>query len=80
LDNLQWIFKKTDGITEDILKTKVIGALESDAGKEALKQMSLKQVINLTGLDDLTEATKVQAIINHLNNSDNFNIIFKVVE
>jgi hypothetical protein len=80
IDELNWVFKKTDGITEEILKSKVIAALESKAGKEALKQVPLQKVIDFTGLDNLNEVAKAQALINHFKDIDNFKTIFKVVE
>ncbi|MEY1638193.1 hypothetical protein [Tenuifilum osseticum] len=78
--NLQWVFKKTDGITDDVLKDKVIGALESKAGKEALKQVPLQKVIEFTKLKNLSEVSKVQALINHFKDVNNFKTVFKVVE
>lgn len=58
IEKLNWVFKKTDGIADiDFLRKKVIGALESKAGKEALKQVPLQKVIDFTGLDNLNEVT-----------------------
>jgi hypothetical protein len=74
------VFKKTCGITDDVLKDKVIGALESKAGKEALKQVPIQKVKEFTGMDYLNEASKVQALINHFKDVDNFKTVFKVVE
>jgi len=80
LEDLQWVFKKTSGITEEVLKDKVIGALESTAGREALKQVPLQKVIEFTKLKNLSEASKVQTLINYFKNVDNFKTVFKVVE
>lgn len=80
LEDLQWVFKRTSGITDDVLKDKVIGALESTAGREALKQVPLQKVIEFTKLKNLSEASKVQTLINYFKNVDNFKTVFKVVE
>ncbi len=59
---------------------KVISVLESKTGKEALKQVPLQKVIEFTKLKNLNEASKVEALINHFKDIDNFKIIFKIVE
>jgi len=63
-----------------VLKDKVIGALESTTGREALEQVPLQKVIEFTKLKNLSEASKVQALINYFKNVDNFKTVFKVVE
>jgi hypothetical protein len=45
-----------------------------------LKQVPLQKVIDFTGLDNLNEVAKAQALINHFKDIDNFKTIFKVVE
>jgi len=79
LEDLKWVFKKTSGITEEVLKDKVIGALESTTGREALEQaiknnMSHFQKLfgeNVSNADDVIEIIK---------NKNTFNKIFIVYE
>jgi hypothetical protein len=76
LDELNWIFKKTEGINDiEVLKDKVIGALESEAGKEMLQKTYSKnayQFKKLFGID----IRKIDDIINAIDN--NFELIFKI--
>ena len=77
LDKLQWIFRKTEGITDDMLKQNLKKALTSSQGIDALNQIPEGK---LTKLFDLAEkevlnAHKIEKFID-----ENFDVIFKVVE
>jgi len=80
LDKLQWVFKKTDGITDDVLKDKVIGALKKDIPKlkEALDFNTVKKLFPRDELID--ETNYVERLIKNFEKAENFNKVFKVVE
>ena len=77
LEDLQWIFKKTDGITEDILKQNLKKALTDSKGIEALQQIPKEKLTTLFNLEKegILNANNIEKFIDN-----NFNTIFKVVE
>ena len=80
LEDLQWVFKKTAGITDDVLKNKVIGALKKDIPKlkEALNFNTVKKLFPGDELIDETNYT--ERLIKNFEKAENFNKVFKVVE
>ncbi|MEY1638195.1 hypothetical protein [Tenuifilum osseticum] len=80
LANLQWVFKKTDGITDDVLKDKVIGALKKYIPKlkEALDFNTVKKLFPRDELID--ETNYVERLIKNFEKAEKFNKVFKVVE
>lgn len=79
LEDLQWIFKRTEGINEKVLYKRVIGALESEAGRKSL-QVAVKN--NLENFQKLfgNEVLDENDIIEKLKDKSIFNKIFKIYE
>jgi hypothetical protein len=83
LSKLQWVFKKTSGISDvSTLKPKIIEALSSDAGKTAIKNtLTLDRVKTLFPKDILIDADNyIDRLIINMGKDDIFNTVFKVVE
>ena len=80
LKNLQWVFMKTEDITEENLYKYVIQALKNGAKSEKLLKIKADQVIKLTGIKDINDANKVNHIVQYFSNKNNFRKIFNVVE
>jgi hypothetical protein len=80
LEDLQWVFKRTSGITDDVLKDKVIGALKKDIPKlkEALDFNTVKKLFH--GDELIDETNYAERLIKNFEKAENFNKVFKVVE
>jgi len=77
LENLQWVFRRSEGITDEILKANVMKALKSDKGKKMLKEA----FSNKEGQFKKLFGDKVKSaddIINLIDKPEIFNQIFKV--
>lgn len=80
LKNLQWVFMKTEDITEENLYKYIIQALKNEAKSEKLLKIEVSQVIKLTGIENIDDANKVNHIVQYLSNKNNFRKIFNVAE
>ena len=86
LDQIKWIFKETSEITDiSSLKTKVISALRKADGDnlvpiQELESIPLEKIRKWTGNNFIDESSKSQAIIDFLDNENNFKQIFEVAK
>ncbi len=83
LKNLQWVFMKTEDITEENLHKYVIKVLKSQQGRNKLiRCLELEKTKALFGflkkIEDSNEL--VENIIKHFENKEKFYTLFKVVE
>ena len=83
LENLQWVFMKTEDITEESLHKYIIRTLKSQKGRnELIRYLKLEQTKALFGFPQKIEDSNelVENIIKHFENKEKFYALFKVVE
>ena len=83
LGNLQWVFMKTENITEESLHKYIIRTLKSQKGRnELIRYLKLEQTKALFGFPPKIEDSNelVENIIKHFENKEKFYTLFKVVE
>lgn len=83
LENLQWVFMKTENITEESLHKYIIRTLKSQKGRnELIRYLKLEQTKALFGFPKKIEDSNelVENIIKHFENKEKFYTLFKVVE
>ncbi len=80
IDQLKWVFKKTNGITDDILKANVINVLKSST-VELTASLDESIVKKLFPADNLITATNyAERLVKNLEKTENFTKIFRVVD
>lgn len=62
------------------LKTQVVNAFSSTAGRAELSNIPISKVRQVVDDIGLTETQKVQALIDHLDDIDNFEEVFKLID
>lgn len=62
------------------LKSDVISAFSSTVGRAELSNIPLSRIRNVLGDSGITEAGKVQALIDHLDDIDDFKDVFKLLD
>lgn len=80
LDNLQWIFMKTEDITKESLHKYVIKAIDKNRDLKILKELDVNKLKDKLGIIEMDDSNKIEALIGYLSDDDNFKNIFKVVE
>lgn len=82
LENLQWVFMRTEDITEENLHKYIISTLKSQQGRDRLSNLNLEKTVNLFSFSEkIKDSNKlVENIIKHFENKEKFYTLFKVVE
>ena len=80
LNNLQWVFMKTEDITNITLYQYVVKALSNSKGREMFSKVNIVKIKEIIKLKDITEVNKVDKLIDYLSKKENFDKIFKIVE
>jgi len=81
LSDLQWVFRRSEGITDiDMLRKKIVGALKKNESK--IKQSVNKEtVMKLFPEDKLIDDTNcIEKLIYNIDKPENFDKIFKIFE
>ncbi len=79
LDDLNWVFKKTEDITDATLKAKVINALKNDLSKieEAFDEDMVKKLFPAD--NTIRRTNYAEKLIENLDRAENFKRVFTVV-
>lgn len=80
LNNLQWVYMKTENITNITLYQYVVKALNNGKKLDKLSDIDVNKLIKLSGIEDINDANKADYLIRYLSDKSNFDKIFKVVE
>ena len=80
LENLQWVFMKTEDITEESLHKYVIKAIDKNRDLKILVNMNSDKLTNTLGIKDINNINKIEKLTKYFSDKDNFEKIFKVVE
>ena len=79
-DNLQWVFMKTEDITEESLHKYVIKAIDKNRDLKIFNGLDVNKLKDKLGVIEMDDSNKIEELIGYLGNDDNFKNIFKVVE
>lgn len=78
LNELQWVFQKTEDITQESLHGYVSKALKTKINTGNLAGVKTDKLMLLTGIRDITETNKMFHFIQYFSKKSNFDKIFKV--